>query len=927
MRYFSPSPFIALTMMAAQVLGPAVLWAAEQRGIRVDANRQIIVSALSGNQLTLQGEQGTRSLQFREGVTEGAQVSTGPATTAELLIGNRAVFMLGNGTTAQVRTVSTDQTTIQVSKGMVRVAAAASALGPQGLVTVQTPTSQVQTRGGILRVAVDAPISRAEYNLQGAQAYRASYTTGLLLAAAPPSSDLIHVEEGTAEIPGVGPTGGLLTMKAGQRVTVQAGRAGGLTEAVSQGAATGILATTGHTLTPKEGRDYLVALQVDQATKLGQALTGAAQTGEKESEKKSDTKNVINGATGGVTLQTQDAFAKLFGGGGFFSGTGGTTVSNSGSGTLDDRGGDLNDDARVVGSTQLNVKGGAGLLLFTDRPDATDRISDQTGKVLGGGEKLNNFTVSKELVIVDGGDQNEAAHLGKAPVSTLVARAIVQGDSLYGGSPKGDNTSLPLSWEVGARSAEKEVEIPENARVLVIKSKTEPTNREVLNHKVAEPIIDPVTLEFIRFRIPDHDIDPETCRTSTGCAYYGTKDSILGDFSSQKGEFMGISYISQTSYVDGVISARSATTGDRLVTLAGGAVLDKQTKVSVGDTTATGTYFTDKPGLNSLGATKFTGSLLTVLASKDGGFNPAFVKVQDRLLGVIGGSLIREESEKKTALLSVLDSRVMGPDKNDPSTGTNGRKANEVAPVLEFDGSGQPNRTTTTATVTSAVVVRSTDVPLDGALLSASSPLLAMMQATLTTNSHFADLAGNNGRQSLIASLVPGDALVRLDNAALTVNGNLLNLNNATATVTGYLFSLSGSSSLNLLNPQNLNNHGSLFSLNNGSSLALTGNAFGVFGSGTNTLTIDNNLCGAGAVCGALVDSAGKAITLNGTALKVAGVSQNVVLPNNFNAFALAPDATASNAKINAKIDIDANDALFHIDPTSTLTINGTKVK
>jgi hypothetical protein len=194
MRHSSPSPFIALTLMATQLLGPAALWAAEQRGIRVDVNRQIIVSALSGNQLAA----GTKTLQFRETVDEGATLTTGTGTTAELLIGNRAVVTLGSETTAQVRTVSTDQTTIQVTKGMVRVAAAASAVGPQGLVTVQTPTSQVQTRGGILRVTVDAPMSKAEHHPTGAQAYRASYSTGPIVAAITPSSDIIHVEEGTA---------------------------------------------------------------------------------------------------------------------------------------------------------------------------------------------------------------------------------------------------------------------------------------------------------------------------------------------------------------------------------------------------------------------------------------------------------------------------------------------------------------------------------------------------------------------------------------------------------------------------------------------------------------------------------------------------------------------------------------------------------
>lgn len=893
MRYSSPSPFIALTVMATQLLGPAVLLAAEQRGIRIEANRQIIVSALSGDQLTAQGERITKALQFREVLAEGAILTTGAGTTAELLIGNRAVVTLGNETTVQVRIVSADQTTIQVTKGTVRVAAAASAVGPQGLVTVQTPTSQVQTRGGILRVTVDAPFSKAEHAPTGAQAYRASYAPGSQVAAVTPSGDIIHVEEGTAEIPGVGPTGGPFTMKAGQRVTVQAGRAGSLAEAVNPGAVTaGILATTGHTNTPKEGRDYLVALQVNQAAKLGQALTGAAETGSKALSQKSDNKNVINGATGGVTLVSNSnpspnnpnpgnpgpgpgGVGNPFGPGGFFSGTGGSTVNNSGSAVLDDVS-DVSNDPRVVldKSIDIRVKGGAGLLLFTERPlPLPEEIEDKTIR--------SNFSVKKELLLIDGGNQSRAPHGGNAPRNTLIARAT-----------NGTNLKLEFRIEDGPSGDEAARAI---TKVILTGDPKEVLKTKNYNSDLNPPFTD------------------EECN-SFNC--YGT--GTLSDFSSEPN---GVTHISEEdAFIDGVISARSATTGNRLVTLAGGAVLDKQTTVSLGKTVATDAYFSSKPGLSNLGATSFNGSLLTVLASKDGGFNPAFVKVQNRLLGVLGGSSIRQTTGTKTALLSVLDSRVIGPDQNDPATGANGRKPGEIAPLLEFDGSGQVTRNTTKATVTSAVVVRSTDVtfdgPLDGALLSASSPILAMITASMSTKGHFADLAGNIGRPALLASLVPGDALVRLDNSALTIQGNLLHLTNATAAVTGYLFSLNNGSSIQLTG-------GSLFSLNGNSSLTLNGNAFGVFGSGTNTLMIDNNLCGAGAACGALVNSAGQAITLqDGTALQVAGVTQNVVLPNGFSVFAQAtPNAPTPQPQIGA------NDALFQIDTTSTLTINGTQVK
>jgi len=49
-------------------------------------------------------------------------------------------------------------------------------------------------------------------------------------------------------------------------------------------------------------------------------------------------------------------------------------------------------------------------------------------------------------------------------------------------------------------------------------------------------------------------------------------------------------------------------------------------------------------------------------------------------------------------------------------------------------------------------------IKLEGALLEASAPLLALTNATMTTTSHFADLAGNQAQ-----SIGLGDALVALD--------------------------------------------------------------------------------------------------------------------------------------------------------------------
>ena len=144
MNFYRPSCAVAVALMATQALGPAVLWAADQRGIRIDETRRVVVAALSGEQLTVQNSDGSKALHFLDAVNMGDQLATGHDTRAEVLVGHRAVVMLDHDTAVQLLTVNDEQTTVQVTKGLVRVVAAASALGTQGMVTVQTPVRQVQ---------------------------------------------------------------------------------------------------------------------------------------------------------------------------------------------------------------------------------------------------------------------------------------------------------------------------------------------------------------------------------------------------------------------------------------------------------------------------------------------------------------------------------------------------------------------------------------------------------------------------------------------------------------------------------------------------------------------------------------------------------------------------------------------------------------
>lgn len=918
--------WIITVLLGTQVGGPATLWAVEQRGIRIEANRQIIVSALSGDQLTIQTSRGAQSAKFGTVVQVGERVETGARTVAEVLLSDRTVMTLDPETMAQVLVMSADEITIQVAKGTVRVAAAPSAVGPQGVVRVQTPTSQVQTRGGIVRVAVEAPVSKAEQRATGAQVYPTSYRPEGQIAATPTSSELIHVEEGTAEIPGAGPASGSLTLQAGQRVLVQAGRAGAVAKTETLGTGTTrILATTSHTQTPKEGRDYLVALQVNQATQLSKVLTGAAETGGGESDKKSDTKNVINGATAGVNLASNPILVNaLFGNGSAASPAGSNPTNSTGAGY----GGNNNNGFNIAAASDVSLKvnGSNSLLVFTRKdpveafvkeektlPRATNigtsyqvefdtvtfaknSVCDDTclashyhdaqkdpnnpldGVSFNPSKPLpenvgyrsyrdpdtqtvrsfkSEFSVAKELVLIGG--SNNTAHGGVAPTEKMIVRGASSSTAGFTNLARTETVNGLFPTDRG----------PANIGLFA------PTPRQVVRAN-------------------------STFVVETSSKFDNQQEAFVG---GTLGQYSNLSTPSPSgivldelglgvSHVDGAITATGSN-----VALKGGVTLDQDSIATIGQTAATKSYFA------ALGAT-FTGSLMSVINGPTGF---AKLTMQERMLGVYDGSIVQPDSSAGgKALLSVLDAKLVGPSNNIPLI--------DIASGSHFDRDGKATPgTPPSVTVTSAIVTRST-IKLDGALLEASAPLVALTQGTptptkpiMTTTSHFADLAGKATQ-----SLNLNGALVALSAANLVVNGNLLNLNNATAAITGYLFSLNNESTLTIAN-------GSLFKLDS-SALTLNGNAFGVFGNGTNTLTINNDLCGVGATCGTLMNSANQPFTLaNGAQLKVAGVNHDVVLPNNFNVF-------AGNGAA-AKVNIGADDALFQVKGNSQLTINGVKVQ
>ena len=194
-------------------------------------------------------------------------------------------------------------------------------------------------------------------------------------------------------------------------------------------------------------------------------------------------------------------------------------------------------------------------------------------------------------------------------------------------------------------------------------------------------------------------------------------------------------------------------------------------------------------------------------------------------------------------------------------------------------------------------------VKLDTALLEATAPIIKLLNSTLTSS---ADALNLSQKAKLTATLVPGDALVKLNASTLNINsGSLVNVAGGSfMSVRGNLVSLDNNSTLNIL-------AGSLFSVSGGSVFRLTGGSLGVFGStGTNTINITNTaqLCSGCSIVTNITN-------FNFPVLLKAGASaSNVSVGLGFTPFA----GLSSSNRVNIS---GASGAVFVVDATSKVKL------
>ena len=501
-----------------------------------------------------------------------------------------------------------------------------------------------------------------------------------------------------------------------------------------------------------------------------------------------------------------------------------------------------------------------------------------------------NFTADKELLLADSGLLATAPHLGKAPENSLLVKNLSPNGN---GSPS--NQKLPLefgSFDFNFPDFEQEKNSNVQLGTEGINDGAPGEGRFKQLEQLTQFARQNLDSENILDSLPEASAE-FPCLLSPGSCYEIILAAGLGGLETPAPK------PEAGAGLDASIQVRSAssfdtTPGDnRVVTLNKGVVL-RNTQVQLALQEKTNTSFL---GLAPTLGQAIQGAVVSILGELG---EPAVVHVEDRILGILQGSNIQGASGTTTALLSVLDGTLRGPVApsviGKDSTGADILRS-DVAPLIEvIDGA---------ASVSTGVMVGSTaqsntmDQTLQ-ALVEASSPLIALIQGSnVTTASDFGRVAGQNA--TLEASLVPGDALVRLNASSLTVNGNLFSVTGgAQLNVIGNLLSVNDSSSVSLAGGAFVNvGAGSIFSLTNGALVD--------FGTGNNVVKVTNSLCSSGG-CFAPFANPG---------WQVAGNPADFSAPNGFNPFI---DLGTSAGGVNT-LNIGQDAAILSVEPGGSIQI------
>ena len=496
-----------------------------------------------------------------------------------------------------------------------------------------------------------------------------------------------------------------------------------------------------------------------------------------------------------------------------------------------------------------------------------------------------DFTADKELLLADSGILASAPHLGKAPQNSLVVSDLSPNGV---GSPS--NQQLPLNVSAfGTRHHKRTFQDFNPSPTSNAQLGVEGTSRMEQSEQLAQFARSPIDPSNILASLPDTSAE-FPCPFSALSCFEVILAAGLGALEKPDPK------PESDAGVDASIQVRSALTGDRTVTLKKGVVAGGNTLVNLALQEKTNDSFS---GLEATLGQAIQSSAVSILGEPG---DPAIVEVQDRVLAILGDSRIQAADPMlTTALLTVLDGTLRGPVEpsvigNDAAGGDILREG--VSPIIEMIDSS--------AEVSTAVMIGSTantgqTGDLDQALLEASSPLLAMMESSLTTASDFGRVAGQNAK--LDATLLPGDALVRLNASDMMVNGNLFTVTGGGQLniVNGSLLSVQAGSTVTLAGGVFVNvGPSSLFSLTNGSLVD--------FGMGNNVVNVSNSLCAGGGCFAPFANPA----------WQVAGNPADFSAPASFNPF--VDLGTFPDGSVNT-LNVGQGSAILSVAPGGTIQI------
>ncbi len=825
---------ILASLVAFQVIGPSwlVVFQSSQAWAQQGASTsQARIAGLRGVVTVIPGTKDLPgySPNYRSSLAMGDVITTEEESVAELLIDNQGLLTVQEYSEAMLGQKGEEGLTIDLQVGAVEWSLPLKGTAQKSL-TVSTPNIRATTDGGLITAEVQPTLGDTAKDSVPRNPFL--IRTSLQAQSTPSGKvallETFCVKEGTLYVDYPGQQAGVREHKEvplGQCVGFFNGALRAMGDEYQIADWRTICAVGQHCEIPEEAKKLIKKKQMAQALALERALVGTDSEDGEVDEQ--------------VILATTAAN---------FGGPSGpnfipqipqppcqipgqcdvTEPPRSGGG-----GGDLNPGTNIQTIGTLlppdGVAGGPGLLTFVD----------------------GSFTADKELLIADNGFLADAPHFGKTPQNDLVVKDLSPEGS---GSPS--NQQLPLNFSSH--------DLPTTSNVLLgVESMEREEQAKQLAQFARSPLID-----------PDNILSPPSlpenggslpCQTDLQCFENVLSVGDTGSFENPDPD----------SGVDASIQVRSAssidpTPGDNsTVTLKKGVVL-VNTRVELALQQKTQGSFSGLPSVLGL---PIQSSAISILGEPQ---NPAVVNIEDRALAILDGSRIESESAGlSTSLLAVLDGTLRGPT-DVPSTRA------DVPPVIEvIDGDVQ---------VSNAVFVGSTSTSgLDQTLLEASSPLIAMIRGTLTTDANFGRVAGQNAK--LVANLLPGDALVSLNSSSMVVNGNLFSVTaGGSLMVNGNLVFLNQGSSLTL-------NGGVLASvLGPGSNFSLTNGALVEFGAGTNTLNISNNLCAGGGCFNPFPTN---------PSLQVAGDSTSFSAPPGYNPFV---GLTSTNT-----VNIGANSAILEV--------------